>query len=1743
MVSPPWSSSRRICLFVFLTISYFITFTFAQDVLCSKDKKCPNKACCYIADKEVDDGICGYGAEFCSEGCVSNCDAHAECGKDAEDPGKKCPLNVCCSKWGFCGTSEDFCDTGKGCQNNCFTPSKPSCGDRNVFGLKIGYYESWSTLRNCGGMPPESLPAEQFTHLYYSFATFREQGGKYYIVLDPKIGGDYDLLIRFTNLKRDYPGLKCYIAIGGWTFNDEPTQKAFTNMASKDESRRKFAEAIFNFVRDYAFDGVDLDWEYPGAEDRGGVKEDTENYVKLIKAIREEFDNRGGGYGISFTIPASFWYLRWFDVSGMLDAGADWANIMSYDMHGTWDSDENFVGKVLGAHTDSVEIQGALNLLWRDTKLDPKKIVMGFGFYGRSFKMANPSCNIPGCRHADGGASGACTDTSGVLSWAEISELLKAGAATTEVYDEKKAVKYMTYDEDSWVSYDDDQTFKQKLQQARDNCLGGIMIWAVDLDTPDFTALSNLLGTDVAGHFGDDDDLTIDELKGATGEDCYVTETCGNQKTPPKCKSGYRVLDYIHEPLNGQIPLQRPCSTNTFRSICCPMRTMPRGCSWTGCDSNQDTACPRGKFLMATEGYKNREGTEVCKPMTGRRRLCCDSRPAFDVCGWGQCTKSDRCSGPDSDREVVLSSVLAYDDSMCPTGEKSHYCCEKDKKPKNCKWIGPDNGCTEFKCPSGKVQWTKKEYVDGEKSGTTISCTNGRQMSYCCDPPKDEDSRLSVDPADIFPKPLGDNEEEYTMTPDSNTQSEGSTRSSILAGSGGGADEAFSFVLVDGTEGAVDNNFAEAWNILDQETPNFQLKKREWTEYRKPGEVRHDTFENVIETYRVVCAAGMSAAECKRIFIMNAEDTIIKLPNGIGSGPYARIVSFKHIPDAKINYGDRKRLNKRRTQLRKRNLAIRDLEEEHQVFELVTDFDFAAINAAAKPGAEVQYRTDWSNLLDYWDDVTDEDPDGSGMGTNKKRGLEKRWFGSFKNWLKKVTTIKKEDKGTLEMEYEKRFTIFHFEDRCQKGNTLYQAEIDASAYLHMAMSATYSYLFQGQILPVPKTESAYAYFGAEPFVHVLLTLQGSGSIQSTSGNYKIVNGVTWPGLSIKGLIRIGPELNVNARIDTSLSISGKAVAGFAVGFNAFEIAFPQNSDGKGGSRNPTKLNKDNHQIFSVDQTLKAEVKAEGHISLTVTPSLSFGIEALGGKLMKGDVILGVDNTIDLGVSAAGSADAVSGGAGAAFCIWADYIYRVFVEAEVSVLSGTFDWGGSIDLATPSSPIGLLPKKCLTYGSQQDKRDLEIPKALLPRNDRTGTSGETRPVFGGLFECPNGENDDEPSNACDDGLKRRDLDSAIGFIDGFSPSESAVFERSLQPRQSDILCYNRPTQFYNCNMFGSYNFNPTNKHTKAGGYTVIGICENIKNGIRSKSAGNPTRFRTGSNTAVLTYSGSTGNRGDACGDNAPVPNRKTCSTYNSDKWDGDKFDTAKNEATWTSCDEFPYNSAREGGVGATTACVSVGQQNMQGTLNTIVSNMKYKNERWANLARNSKFDNIQYNVVLSYPPGSTGWIGEIESWRMKTAVIVTTGVDWGRIVGGMNNWGNPNQTFGNTNGVCLDYLDTPGAIKTSRKNQNVYQIPFHGCYINFNNDPDPDVPDVDKRSAYRPFKRDDPTTWGAERVIHYYDSRFTKEMLFESFGPHAHYDMRPANLSKRALDEHDEFQERLIKRLMNLKLPVGFGTNP
>lgn len=137
------------------------------------------------------------------------------------------------------------------------------------------------------------------------------------------------------DLKSLSSGLEVWVSIGGWTFsdNDTSTQAVFPDIAGDTDKRQTFADNLVSFMTRYGFDGVDLDWEYPGAGDRGGSKVDTDNYVLLLKTLRETFQaSPRGDYGLSFTIPSSYWYLKWFDIPSMLKY-ADWTNIMTYDLH------------------------------------------------------------------------------------------------------------------------------------------------------------------------------------------------------------------------------------------------------------------------------------------------------------------------------------------------------------------------------------------------------------------------------------------------------------------------------------------------------------------------------------------------------------------------------------------------------------------------------------------------------------------------------------------------------------------------------------------------------------------------------------------------------------------------------------------------------------------------------------------------------------------------------------------------------------------------------------------------------------------------------------------------------------------------------------------------------------------------------------------------------------------------------------------------------------------------------------------------------------------------------------------------------------------------------------------------------------------------------------------------------------------------------------------------------------------
>ena len=255
---------------------------------------------------------------------------------------------------------------------------------------------------------------------------------------------------------------------------------------------------MLSFTWGPGFDGLDIDWEYPGAPDRGGNPDDTKNYVFLMQTLRSTFDASGGRYGLTFTTPSSYWYLRWFDLPNMMKY-ADWTNFMTYDLHGVWDASDP-IGAIVQGHTNLTymnplindfesqanviysEIKLAAELFWR-VDISPADIVMGFGFYGRSFTLSDPKCTTPGCSFSGASDPGPCTATGGILGYYEILDILNDDPSIQPVHDTTDAVMYFVFNKNQWVSFDNGETFQQKVDWANGVGLGGAMIWASDLGT------------------------------------------------------------------------------------------------------------------------------------------------------------------------------------------------------------------------------------------------------------------------------------------------------------------------------------------------------------------------------------------------------------------------------------------------------------------------------------------------------------------------------------------------------------------------------------------------------------------------------------------------------------------------------------------------------------------------------------------------------------------------------------------------------------------------------------------------------------------------------------------------------------------------------------------------------------------------------------------------------------------------------------------------------------------------------------------------------------------------------------------------------------------------------------------------------------------------------------------------------------------------------------------------------------
>ncbi|XP_042877189.1 endochitinase-like [Penaeus japonicus] len=286
---------------------------------------------------------------------------------------------------------------------------------------------------------------------------------------------------RFVGLKKKFPDLKTILSIGGWGENGGK----YSQMIRTADRRQIFVRSVVAFLATHGFDGLDVDWEYPGDPGRGGAPEDYDNFPLLLQELRTAFDAEGRGWELTIAATSTrAKVLKGYKVSELCRA-VDAVYLMTYNLRGLWNGYADVHSMLFSRRgLDSgnkleLNVNGGV-LLWESLGCPRNKIVIGVPFYGKSYTLCNDSMNDLHAPINGTGQPGPILRSNGVLMYFEICYLLNS-TGWVRRWDSEGLVPF-AYSGDQWVGYEDTESLKIKMTYIRDMGLLGVMNWAVNDD-------------------------------------------------------------------------------------------------------------------------------------------------------------------------------------------------------------------------------------------------------------------------------------------------------------------------------------------------------------------------------------------------------------------------------------------------------------------------------------------------------------------------------------------------------------------------------------------------------------------------------------------------------------------------------------------------------------------------------------------------------------------------------------------------------------------------------------------------------------------------------------------------------------------------------------------------------------------------------------------------------------------------------------------------------------------------------------------------------------------------------------------------------------------------------------------------------------------------------------------------------------------------------------------------------------
>ncbi|MFE2378739.1 glycosyl hydrolase family 18 protein [Streptomyces sp. NPDC059398] len=467
---------------------------------------------------------------------------------------------------------------GVSTQADAAPAAKPAAAASSSGGVKIAYYDQWSVYGNA--FYPKNLDTEgiagKLDILNYSFENIDPSSHTCFEATkasdstnesDPNAGDgagdafadyqksfgadisvdgvadkwDQPIVGNFNQLKKlkaKYPKLKIVASIGGWTYS-----KYFSDAAATDASRKKLVSSCIDmFIKGNLpvqggyggdgsaagiFDGFDIDWEYPGSPNGHTGNHystaDKANYTKLMAEFRTELDAYGAANGgkkmlLTAALPAGQDKIANLETD-KLGQYLDYANVMTYDMHGAWDAtgptnhqDPTYVSPddpstPVSPGTEKYSTDNAIKA-W--TTGDPaygipggfpaSKITMGYPLYYRGWTGVSAGSNHGLYQPASGPAPArGISQVAGTAYYKELTGIV-ANPSTT-FYDPATQSNYFYNGTEFWTGLGD-KSIQAKADYAHCHGLGGSMMYSL-LDLDPAATLFNKIVTATNGSASD----------------------------------------------------------------------------------------------------------------------------------------------------------------------------------------------------------------------------------------------------------------------------------------------------------------------------------------------------------------------------------------------------------------------------------------------------------------------------------------------------------------------------------------------------------------------------------------------------------------------------------------------------------------------------------------------------------------------------------------------------------------------------------------------------------------------------------------------------------------------------------------------------------------------------------------------------------------------------------------------------------------------------------------------------------------------------------------------------------------------------------------------------------------------------------------------------------------------------------------------------------------------------------------